>query len=248
VPRPFALGGTDGSLAFPASFAARMLDSGDLTTTELPLALAVGGTEAVLRIALTTGLAAAGDLVVQGAPLGGDGRFVLVGVAADGALPPPFDGGPVVLRLGCATQPPPDLDQFSLAVRTGPLRGRLTGAGGRLRTVMQASAAPPDFAGRPAIVQVRGGGEVLASLHVPEGLAPRGRRRFVAGGDGGTIKVARKGRAGRHVLSIRVASSTLPVAEARQAPVELAFDLGGALGRSAAVFRANRAGTRFRAR
>src|SRR5690349_20988249 len=43
VPRPFTLGSTTGTLAFPAVFAGQMLSSGDIATDDLPITFTVGG-------------------------------------------------------------------------------------------------------------------------------------------------------------------------------------------------------------
>src|SRR6185295_8479545 len=95
LPRALA-GGMTGSLAFRSLFDGSLGSSGDLVADGAPLALALDGGSANVRVTLTTGLAALGESAVEGSALTADGRFTLVGVTASDQL---LSGTSLVLRL-----------------------------------------------------------------------------------------------------------------------------------------------------
>src|SRR6266403_3155754 len=144
-PRSFTVAGMDGTVALPSFFVAGLRNDGDLTVTP-SFTFTIGGSTVPVAIALTTGLVAAGGAVLEGVPLGPDGRFTLIGVADPSPLAPPLAGGPLVVRLGGQTVPRPDTDQFRLATRTTPLSASLTAKRLKLRAIFgPGTMDEPDF-------------------------------------------------------------------------------------------------------
>ena len=78
-PRSFTAAGVDGTFALPGLVVGTLISSGDLTLTT-SLAFTMNGGTTTVPITLTTGLAAAAGMVVEGMPIASDGRFALVGI------------------------------------------------------------------------------------------------------------------------------------------------------------------------
>jgi hypothetical protein len=248
VPARSLVGLAAGSLAFPAAFEARMLASGDLTATDVPLVLTVGGTEATVPVTLTTGLAAAAGVVAAGSPLDPvDGRLVLAGVAVADGLPGSLDGATAVFRLSCPVTPVPDLDQYPIVTTTG-LAGRITRNGLRLRASVMPGALAPDFAGLPALLDVTAGDTTLAVVDFPGGLPAKGSRTFVARSADGTatlrVHLRRRRPTAAHTLAVRVRGAITNLPDGRPT-VTVRYRVGGLLSRVARPFR--RTGSALRA-
>src|SRR5207247_11118321 len=73
--RAFGGSGIAGTLAFPAAFEMQMQASGDLAAESIAIAFTVDGVAANVRTTLTTGLPAAGEVTVEGAPATAPRRF-----------------------------------------------------------------------------------------------------------------------------------------------------------------------------
>lgn len=244
--RAFGGSGIAGTLAFPAAFEMQMQASGDLAAESIPLAFTVDGVAANVRTTLTTGLAAAGDVIVEGAPLTGRGWFTLVGVVGSGTLPPPLGGAPTIIRLTCQATPAPDLDQFADPTLSRALSGIITRRAVHLRAVLEPGRSQsPDFAGTPAIVRLTGAETTIASVHLPTGLAPRGRRAFVGrSADPPATVVVRRAHRGMYVLALRVRGATMP-SEAGAITVQMTYQVGGLLSRVSRLLRATGGGRAF---
>jgi hypothetical protein len=237
APRPFVVGDVAGSLTLPAAFVARVHDSGDVAVATARLGIDLAGASTTIDTSLTTGLAAAAETVVQGGPIGPDGRFTLVGVVGGGILPPPLEAG-AVLRVGCSASPRPDLDQFSIAPRTRPLKGGFARKGATLRVAFDWGGAPA--AGAAAMLVASAGAEPLATVHIAR-LEPRGKRTLAgasAEGSAATLRLPKRGRT-RHVLTVRIPRGSFrsPPPRGRVAVV-LAFDVAGAVARATGTLRA----------
>ena len=236
-PRAFSAGAVSGTLAIPP-FTARLLASGDVTGAAT-MAFTVDGATASAVMAITTGPVAVGDTVVVGAPIGADGRLTLVATGTVPGLAPPLGRTPLVLRMTCSTSPPPDLDQFVPSTRTTKVAGKIASDGASLRVAFRAGseASPPDFA-RPVVVRIGAGDAAVATLAVPDGLRPQGRRKFVGEVAGGSVVVTR-GRGTRYKMTVRTTAAAPPAATT---PVEVAFQVGGLLSRGTRTFRSGRRG------
>jgi len=247
TPRSFTADGVAGTLGLPPVFGARLLNSGDLITS-VPLAFTLGGTAASLTMTLTTGLAAAGGVVVEGAPIGGDGRFVMVGAAAESGLGPPL-GGALAVRLVCQARPRPDTDQFMQATQTKLISGLLTPRVLKLRAIFAPGAAEaPDFAAYPAIVRAHAGDSVIAAVSLAGGLPARGRHVFVGHSADGVVaigvRILRRNPV-TYVLGLRLRDPTPPPSSSSQVAVTFTYEVGGLLSRATASFRSNRRATRL---
>jgi len=250
VPRPFTVGATAGTLTLPGIFNGRMLSSGDVTITDLPVSIAIGGVTATVPVTLTTALVALEGRVFEGVPLQGLGSLVLVGALNAAALPPPFAGQSVLLTLSCLPRPVPDKDQFALPLRTTSIAGRLGSRQARIRATSDGSfVMPSDFTTGPLLLAVDVGGATVASAVVSGGL--RGRRKVVGKSDDGraTIAVRSERRRGtsRLVLTAEFRGVTVPP-EPAGAPVllDLTFSVGGVIGRGEQLFHVDRTGHRLR--
>jgi hypothetical protein len=244
-PRAFSAPGVAGTLAVPTIFPAVMLKSGDLVTPSLPLTVAVGGDTVTLPLALSTGLAVASDVTREGSPMDAAGRFTLVGVAPIGALPPPFAGSAVVISLGCAATPRPDLDQFAFP-QTKLLSATISAKELRLRAIFALDPKQtPDFPGRPALFRAATAATTIAVANRP-GL-PRVKKLFLSRGDDGTlIAIAQiRRKPPTYLLGVTVPGPAMP-ALARTTEVVFTYEVGGQPARVPARLRANRRGTRLR--
>src|SRR5262249_24610193 len=119
TPRAFTVGGTSGTITFPAAFGATLTSAGDLRADGVALGVMIGSVAATVPVTLTTAVVAVGDSVAGGLPMGTDGRFVLVGSIPRGTLAPPMNASTTLLRLGGHPDPPPDLGQVPPAHRRG---------------------------------------------------------------------------------------------------------------------------------
>lgn len=233
-PAPQALAGDlAGSLRFPPVFVATLFDSGDLVAS-LPLAVTINGTTIEGPLVLTTGLAAAGDVVAEGAPIDDQGSFTLVATLPAGRLPA------LTLRVVGRLDPVPDPDQFAATPTTTAVAGTITARTAALRVTFETATAPA-FASAPTLVRVRAGGVPVATAVLPAGLAARPGRRFVGRGAGGRTRIAahlvRRRPVLTYVLTLRLAAPTLPSGAAGRMPVDVTYATGGILGRGRRVLR-----------
>ena len=250
APRSFVAAGVAGTFALPTIFPATLTHSGDLTTVApLPVLVTMNGITLAVPLTLTTSLAAAGSTMVQGAPIGGDGRFTLVGLSAASGLGAPFGPGMLSVRFGCQAAPRPDTDQF--VGQTTALSAGLAAQTFRLRAIFApGGSALPDLAGTPAILRATSGGAVLATAYLPGGLAAHGRKVFIGrSADGraalGVRMLHRSGQVS-FLMAVRIAGATPPQATSASVPAEVVYEAGGFASRVSLAFRANRRGTRFR--
>ncbi len=237
-------GDLTGSLSFPPVFVATLFDSGDLVA---PVSLAVaanGGVTVTSQPLFTTGLAAAGDVVVEGAPIDEQGRFTMVAVLPASALPA------IVLRLAGQLTPEPDLDQFASTPTTTAVAGAITAKAAKLRVTFE-PPADPDFAGNPTIVRVSAGGATIATADLAAGLPAHGKRLFVGQSPDGRARISaqlvRRKPVLTYALVLRLAGATLPVGAGRRVAVDVTYVTGGVLGRGQRAFRVNGRGTRLAA-
>ena len=247
-PRSFVAGGVSGTFALPTFFPAAFTHSGDLTAT-VPVFFAMSPGTVAVPLTLTTGLWAAGGTMVEGVPLGPDGRFTLVGITASSGLGPPFGPGILSVRLGCQANPRPDTDQFP--GQTTPLSASLNGQTLRLRAIFApGGTAPPNFPGTPAILRLTSGGTVVATADLPAGLAPRGRNLFVGRSDDGRaalgVRTLRRSGQVSFLMAVRIQGATAPAATTTSVPAEVVYEVGGFVSRVSLAFRAKRHGTRLR--
>ena len=133
-PRSFSAAGVDGTIALPSFLVANLRNDGNLTAMP-SFGVTLGAGTVTVPISITTGLVVAGGTILEGAPLGPDGRFTLIGVVEPSPLGPPLDQGPLVVQHGGQTVPRPDTDQFRLATRTTPLSASLTAQRLKLRAI-----------------------------------------------------------------------------------------------------------------
>jgi hypothetical protein len=251
VPRSFTVGDMTGTLTFPAVFNGSMLSSGDVTITDLPITMVVGGTMTTVRVTLTTALVAVNGAVVEGAPLEGLNSVTLVGVPDAAALPPPLAGQSVLLSLSCLPRPVPDKGQLAPPIQAASLRGQISERQVRLHAIADVSSvSPPDLTTGPALLAVDVGGKTVASAVLPGGL--RGGRTIIGSSDDGrtalTVRSVRRGATSQLVMTARLLDVTLPPQTAG-APVlvDLILDLGGVIGRGQQLFHVSRDGRRLRA-
>ena len=249
-PRGFVAAGIAGTFALPTIFPATLTHTGDLTTVApIPLVFAMNGSTVAVPLTLTTSLAAAGSAMVEGAPIGPDGRFALVGLTATSGLGAPFGSGMLSVRFGCQATPRPDTDQF--AGQTTALSASVAAQTFRLRAIFApGSSAMPSFAGSPAMLRVTSGGAVVATAYLAGGLAPHGRNVFIgrsadARAALGVRMLHRSGQVS-FLMAVRVAGATSPPAASPTVPAEVVYEAGGFVSRVSFAFRPNRRGTRFR--
>jgi hypothetical protein len=251
APRRFDAAGSAGTLSVPAFFVASLQDSGDFAAQET-VTLTLDGMSAAVPMVLTTGLAAAGSLVVEGAPIAPkpSGVFTLVGVAANGGLGPPVGDAAVAIRLTCVADPRPDVDQFIIATRSTLVSASLTSQQLRLRTIFAPGPTQtPSFADRPAIFRVSTAGGTVLAGQLPSGLPAQNRKLFSGRSTDGTVLVAvrllRRRPSPTYLLGIKASGPSLPAAAGGGTTVTITYDVGGLLSRVTHTLRANRKGTRL---
>jgi len=245
-PRSFTAAGVDGTFALPGLVVGTLISSGDLTLST-SLAFTMNGGTTTVPITLTTGLAAAAAMVVEGMPIASDGRFALVGITAESGLGPPLGGQLLAVRLACQAVPRPDTDQFHFATRTTPVSATLTARALRLRLIFAPGATDvPDFPASPALLRASGGGTTIAAVDLPSGLPPRGGKLFIGRSDDGraALGVRRFQRPGpaAYLLAVKVKSPTLPPVTGGPVSVTLTYDVGGLLSHLTLPMRAKRHG------
>ena len=237
VPYAFVLDASSGSLVLPARFGGLMVSSGDVVLDDVPVALTIGSVTNSVPVTLTSGLAAAGDVVAEGMPLQGLGTWTLVGAVRGAALPPPLTGQPLLLRVRCQPRPVPDRDQFVPPSVVVSLRGRIAPGTIRLHArVAVGQADRPSLARGPVLLAVHLDGATVATAVVPAGLHGTRRRQVGTSGDGRTTVTARGRSLGRLNLTIEVRDVVPPVALTR-ALVGLTIDTGTLLARGERLFR-----------
>jgi hypothetical protein len=248
-PRSFAAGDVAGTLALSSLFGAALRNDGDLTATPT-FTFTTGAGDASVPIALTTGLAVAGDGIVEGAPIAADGTFALVGVADPSPLPPPLAGGPLVVRLGCQAVPRPDTDQFRIATRTTPVSASLTAKLLKARLIFApGSGDTPDFAGRPALLRVSAGGATVTTADLAGGLPKHGASFVGHTADGrAALGVRRLHRGGQvvYLLALKMKTPALPATATSPVSVQYTYDVGGLLSRLVLPMKAKRRGALLR--
>ena len=260
-PRSFTVDGVNGTLALPAVFNARMTNVGDLVVS-VPVTITLGGTSASVAMTLTTGLAMAGTMMLEGAPIPAKGntavvpcatdlsvtQFTMVGAVPESGLGPPL-AGRLGVRLSCQSTPAPDRDQFTLATQTTLISSRLTAQMLKLRTIFApGSTETADFPNQPAVVRVHAGDTVVAVVNLPGGLPARGKKAFVGmSADGAAaigVQVLRKNPL-TYFLEVKLRDPVLPQAGAGRLDVTFTCEVGGLLSRVDGSLRPNRHGTRF---
>jgi hypothetical protein len=243
VPRAFTLGAVAGTLTFPPIFRARMFAGGDLELAGLSVGVDVGGVSASVPVTFTSGLAAADDMVVEGAPFAGFGEFHLVGVARDG-LPPPLAGQTLVLGLSCMAVPAPDVDQFAQPARVTSFSGRINGGKGRLRAVVDAGAAgTPVLGAAPLLVRLASNDTSIAAA-VVSGAGDARRWRGMSA-DGRVKVVVRTHATSELIVTLNVRHATPPAVSGRVL-VQVTLDLAGTIARGETLFHATHGGRALR--
>lgn len=248
VPRPFTLGATTGTLAFPAIFMGGMLSSGDVTIADVPVTVVAGGVTATVPLTLTTSLVAVDGEVAEGVPLQGLGSVTLVGMLA--GLPPSFDGQPILVTVSCLPRPVPDKAQFGSPIPAIELVGRITSEEARIRATIDISATrPPDLSVRPVLLAVGVDGATVASAVFSGGL--HGDRVLSGQSDDGqsaiSVRVVGRRHTSRLVVTARFRDVTLPVRPAGvPVLVSMVLDAGGLIGRGERLFKVTGNGRRLR--
>jgi len=221
-------------------------NSGDLTVATSLSFTMKGGTTAV-PMTLTTGVAAAAGMVVEGMPIASDGRFALVGITADSGLGPPLGGALLAVRLACQAVPRPDTDQFRLATRTTPVSATLTARALKLRAIFAPGTMDvPDFPASPALLRASSGDLTITTVDLPSGLPARGRKLFIGRSDDGraALGVRRLQRSGpvAFLLAVKIKRPTLPAVTGGPVSVTVTYDVGGLLSHLALPMRVKRRG------
>jgi hypothetical protein len=239
VPYGFELDASSGSLVLPAQFGGLMESSGDMVLDDLPVAVTLGGVTADVPVTLTTGLAAAGDTVAEGAPLQGLGAWTLVGVLSGDALPPPLTGQALLLSVACQPRPVPDKDQFVPPSVVGSLRGQVGPETIRLQArVTVGPADRPALSRGPVVVAVHVDGTTIATAVVASGLHGTRRRQAGTSDDGRTTVTARGRSTKRLNLTIEMHGAPPLTATSARALVGVTIDTGSLLARGERLFRA----------
>lgn len=237
--RAFTVGDATGTMSFPSLIAADIFSSGDIESPLVPITFARAGGTLAVPVTLTTGLAAAGGVVVEGASIADFGSFTLVGVTDATAVSPALAGRTLVIRITCRATPAPDIDQFPLlpeAVMSGTITKRRVS----IRAVLPTNPVPSaDLAAQPAMVRVRSGDATVGAALLPDGLVLRGRRFTGATSDGrASISIVPR-RNGTWIVSVMLQDATMPPEAGGRALVDLALDVSGMLARGEALFVGN---------
>lgn len=249
-PRTVTAVGVTGTLALSTIFGADLRNDGNLQATPSFTFTTPGGS-ATAPIPLTTGLVVAGDTVLEGAPIGPDGRFTLTGSLDPSPLAPPLSGGPLVVRLSGQAVPRPDTDQFRIATRTTPLSASITTNVLRARLIFAPGTMDvPDFAGRPARVRISSGDTTIATADLASGLGARGKKLFIGRSTDGRaalgVHTLRRSGEVDYLFALKLKKPTLPPAATGTVQVTVTYDVGGLLSRVTLAMRAKRRGTTLR--
>jgi hypothetical protein len=247
-PRRFTLDGVEGTIALPPRFATVMTARGEVVFPDLPVTVGLGGATLTTPVLLTTGLVAAGSLVVEGAPLQGIGGWLMVGVIPGDRLPAPLGGHPLVLSVPCSPRPIPDRDQFVPPSRVRRLAGRLAAGESALRaTVTVGPADRGSFATGPALFSVHVDDETVAAA-VVSGWTRDGRR-LTGTTEDGRVTMTVVPRTSSVGLTIAFRDVALAVRAPRaRALVSLTLETGRLLARGERLFRADASGAALRRR
>src|SRR5262249_21364344 len=147
--------------------------------------------------------------VVSGSALDATGNFTLVASADLSALG--VTPSPAALVMHCQAAPTPDADQFALTDHFVRLGGKLKKGTLPLHAQLRsATDAVPTFTGTPAMIEVRSGETVLATMDVPGGLTGSGRKFTGTATDGNSriaLKVLRRGPSVLYAFSMRGAAT-----------------------------------------
>ena len=236
--------GTTGTLSWPATFEARLFGGGDFVAEDVPLTLTMNGVPASVSVTLTTGLSAAGETVVPGAPMSDGGQFTFAGAGIATGSGSAADGQAAVVQLTCSAAPVPDLDQFP-PVATGKLSGRISERALRLQSSINTGGAMTDFT-LPLNLQVSLDGAPLLTFALPGGLTAGRRHTLVGSSVDGTQTVTLKQRSRRagvlYGVSIRAAGHG-GAAPSGSRLATLTLEVGGLVARGSRTFRVSRNGT-----
>ena len=246
VARGIVVNGVAGTIALPAVFTLRMLSSGDLDATSVPIAIQLGGAPTPVPFSLTTGFALAGATTLLGAPFDASGAVRLVGVGGSSALPAPLGGTPLALELACVQTPAPDLDQFAPAPRLTKIRGAITAKKVKITMTLESELSMAvDPAGVSTVLRLQDGGGVPLLEQVLS-LQAGARGRFAS--SGGEIKVMPgKGR-GVRTQKIVLKESPGPSAALASGTGTMAIETGGLMARRSVKLTANGKGSRLAVR
>jgi hypothetical protein len=240
IPRGFAFGAANGTLALPATFDMTLVASGELRAAAVPVAMTVDAAAATVPFDLTTEFVVTETGVTVGAPIGSTGAVTVMGSGSSAALPAPFTDAALLVRLACVLDPVPDLDQFALAPRIQAARGTVTGKRTTLGATLDPEGTTSDFTA-PAIVRLVQGDTTVVLAMLPDGLARKGRR-YTADYATGSVVVVQKRRGNKVVLKDNGGFAG-PFATGEGA---LELDVGGLFARLPVAFRANGPGTRMK--
>jgi hypothetical protein len=246
VPRGITVNGVAGTIALPAVFTLRMLSSGDLDVTNLPITIQLGGATTSVPFALTTAFALAGTTSLLGAPFDASGAVRLVGTGSSAALPAPLGGASMGLELACVHTPPPDLDQFAPAPRLTKIRGAITAKKVKITMTLESELSMSvDQTGVPTFLRLQdGGGAALLAQVMPLQAGARGR--FAS--SGGELKISPGKGKGVRTQKIVLKESPGPTASLTSGTGLMAIETGGLMARRSVKLTANGKGSRLAVR
>ena len=240
--RAFDVNGVAGSVTLPSAFALRLLASGDLRASGVPIAIAFGGSQAVpVSFELGTALVLVGTTAVAGSPLDATGAFTIIGVGTSEQLPAPLGSTPLQLELSCTLAPPPDLDQFALAARLIKVRGALTTKKAKLTLVLESEVTmPADFAAVPTVLRLGPADAALLQSVATLAAGPRGR---FASSDGELLVSPLRSKTSR-LMKVVLRKALAPAAPYASGQGTIALSSGGLMATRGVSLKANRHGTR----
>lgn len=239
--RGFDVNGVAGSITLPSAFAFRMLATGDLDASAVPITIAFGASPPVaVPFDLSTAVVLVGSNVVTGSPIDANGAFDLFGTGTSADLPAPLGSTPLEIELSCTLAPPPDLDQFALAPHLDKVRGALTTKKAKLTLVLESDPTmPADFAGIPTVLRLGPSGAPL--LQTVATLAAGSRGSFASSDGSLTVKPLRSKTSRLVRIVLRTALS--PAAPFSTGQGQLALSAGGLMTTRNVSLKANRRGT-----
>lgn len=238
--RSFTLGGASGTIALPLAFDMRMLSSGDLDTSSVPITITLAGTSAVVPFDLRTGFVVVGDAPVLGSPIDVGGAVTIVGSGTSATLPAPLGGTPLRLTLSCTLAPVPDLDQFALAPRLAKVRGTLRAAKSTLTMMLESEFSLAPDASAPTILSVTGVGGVLVEKVMSMHAGARGRTVS----DDGSLTIIPIRRATERVQKIVLRGPLAAGATLATGAGDVALSAQGLTARRGIAVKANRRATK----
>jgi hypothetical protein len=246
VLRAITVNGVAGTIALPAVFTLRMLSSGDLDATSLPVTIQLGGAATSVPFAVTTGFALAGTTPLLGAPFDSSGAVRLVGTGSSAVLPAPLGGASMGLELACVHTPPPDLDQFAPAPRLTKIRGAITAKKVKITMTLESELSMSvDPTGVPTFLRLQdGAGAALLEQVMP--LQGGARGRFAS--SGGELKISPGKGKGVRTQKIVLKESPGPTASLTSGTGVMAIETGGLMARRSVKLTANGKGSRLAVR